>query len=208
MSKYYVVLKGITPGIYRTWNECNTQVKGYKGAIYKSFTDETTAKQYYNQSFNNDICNFDYYIYTDGSYSDNKAGYAWVLANLDRQILQLQYGPVIHNKITNNVGELFAIYKSLEYISKTESSYLICMDSLTSLQTIQYINSIVKHKGFDDAMNIESNRANIDLYRWIIYYINNTNAKIQFKHVYGHSGDELNEYVDKYANLGRISVMN
>lgn len=46
MGKYYAVKIGKVPGIYISWAECETQVKGYKGAQYKSFTDEQEAYQY------------------------------------------------------------------------------------------------------------------------------------------------------------------
>ena len=36
-QKYYVVWNGVTPGIYTSWSECQTQIKGYEGAVYKSF---------------------------------------------------------------------------------------------------------------------------------------------------------------------------
>ena len=35
--KYYAVKKGRNPGIYTSWDLCLKEVKGYKGAIYKSF---------------------------------------------------------------------------------------------------------------------------------------------------------------------------
>ena len=35
--KYYAVRKGRNPGIYTSWDLCLKEVKGYKGAIYKSF---------------------------------------------------------------------------------------------------------------------------------------------------------------------------
>ncbi len=35
-KKYYVVWKGITPGVYDNWNECKAQVDGQDGAKYKS----------------------------------------------------------------------------------------------------------------------------------------------------------------------------
>lgn len=34
---YYAVRKGKKPGIYKTWGECEEQVKGYSGAEYKKF---------------------------------------------------------------------------------------------------------------------------------------------------------------------------
>lgn len=40
MAKYYAVKVGNVPGIYETWDECQKQVKGYPGAIYKSFSSE------------------------------------------------------------------------------------------------------------------------------------------------------------------------
>lgn len=40
-QKYYVVWKGRQTGVFNTWDACNAQIKGYEGAIYKSF--ETLA---------------------------------------------------------------------------------------------------------------------------------------------------------------------
>lgn len=37
VNKYYAVRKGKIPGIYESWGEAETQVKGYSGAEYKSF---------------------------------------------------------------------------------------------------------------------------------------------------------------------------
>lgn len=39
-AKYYAVRKGRNTGIYRTWDECKSQVFQYAGAEYKSFTTE------------------------------------------------------------------------------------------------------------------------------------------------------------------------
>lgn len=43
-KKYYAVKKGLTPGIYETWAECEANVKGYPGAIYKSFGTKEEAE--------------------------------------------------------------------------------------------------------------------------------------------------------------------
>ena len=47
-KKYYGVKVGRVPGVYETWNECEAQVKGFKGAEYKSFADKITALDYVN----------------------------------------------------------------------------------------------------------------------------------------------------------------
>ena len=45
-KNYYVVLVGRTPGIYQNWEDCKSQVNGYKGAKYKGFKSIQEAQQY------------------------------------------------------------------------------------------------------------------------------------------------------------------
>lgn len=42
-SKYYVVWEGLSPGVYDSWEECNLQIKGVKGAKYKAFNTQEEA---------------------------------------------------------------------------------------------------------------------------------------------------------------------
>lgn len=37
MKKYYAVKKGITPGIYLTWEDCKKNIDGVSGAVYRGF---------------------------------------------------------------------------------------------------------------------------------------------------------------------------
>jgi ribonuclease HI len=45
MESYYVVKRGHTPGIYKTWAECKAAVDGFKSPIFKKFSsfDEANA---------------------------------------------------------------------------------------------------------------------------------------------------------------------
>lgn len=45
-SKFYAVRKGLRPGIYHTWAECQEQTKGVSGAAFKSFSTQQAADQY------------------------------------------------------------------------------------------------------------------------------------------------------------------
>src|SRR5690606_27644455 len=36
-KKYYVVWKGLKPGIYSSWEECQQQIRGFEKALYKSY---------------------------------------------------------------------------------------------------------------------------------------------------------------------------
>ncbi|OZC11927.1 ribonuclease HI [Onchocerca flexuosa] len=40
---YYAVVRGRSTGVYKTWSECERQVKGYRNARYKKFATESDA---------------------------------------------------------------------------------------------------------------------------------------------------------------------
>jgi ribonuclease HI len=46
---YYAVKVGNNPGIYKTWVECENNIKGFENAIYKKFELETEAIQFLNK---------------------------------------------------------------------------------------------------------------------------------------------------------------
>ena len=44
--KFYAVAIGRRSGIYQTWPECERQIKGFSGAVYKSFKTHSEADQF------------------------------------------------------------------------------------------------------------------------------------------------------------------
>ncbi|EJU05260.1 hypothetical protein DACRYDRAFT_19826 [Dacryopinax primogenitus] len=44
--QFYAVRRGQVPGVYRTWRETETQVKGYSGAVYKGFMTRAEAEAF------------------------------------------------------------------------------------------------------------------------------------------------------------------
>lgn len=44
--KFYAVRTGKVPGIYHTWTECLEQVRGFRGAMFKSFSSLTEAEAF------------------------------------------------------------------------------------------------------------------------------------------------------------------
>ena len=46
-KKFYVVWSGLNPGIYHNWDDCQAQIKGVKGAVYKSFDSKEEAERAY-----------------------------------------------------------------------------------------------------------------------------------------------------------------
>ncbi|OJJ89423.1 RNA-DNA hybrid ribonuclease [Aspergillus glaucus CBS 516.65] len=45
-GKYYAVKKGYQPGVYFEWNDCLTQVTGYKGAVFQAFSTIEEASSF------------------------------------------------------------------------------------------------------------------------------------------------------------------
>ena len=45
-KKYYAVVKGRTPGIYFTWEDCRKQIHEYPGAEFKGFSTIEEAEQF------------------------------------------------------------------------------------------------------------------------------------------------------------------
>lgn len=79
--KYYVVKKGRQTGIFLTWPECQEQIKGYSGAVFKSFTDLDTAQAYFNKAKeekSREKIDLNLPVaYSDGSYSKKNNCYSY-----------------------------------------------------------------------------------------------------------------------------------
>ncbi|PRW20551.1 ribonuclease H [Chlorella sorokiniana] len=48
-KNFYAVATGRRPGLFRTWDECQLQVKGYPKAVFKGFKTEEEARQFLRQ---------------------------------------------------------------------------------------------------------------------------------------------------------------
>lgn len=69
-KKYYAVKKGITPGIYLTWDDCKKMVDGFPGAIYKGFATIEEAEVFLgNSGEKNTKLEYKNYAFVDGSYN-------------------------------------------------------------------------------------------------------------------------------------------
>lgn len=54
MENYYVVKKGLKPGIYKTWAECKSAVDGFKGAVFRKFNSFEEANTFYKMETTSD----------------------------------------------------------------------------------------------------------------------------------------------------------
>lgn len=153
-KKYYVVWEGVNPGIYTTWTECQLQIKGYEGAIYKSFNTRpeadiaynTPPTEYINQastrksnSINlDDIDNFPKdvalnSISIDAACSGNPGmmEYRGVYTATGQELFR--FGPIWG---TNNIGEFLAIVHGLAYIKQNGWDIPLYTDSTNAIKWV------------------------------------------------------------------------
>ena len=146
-QKYYVVWKGVSPGIYTSWTDCQLQIKGYDGAQYKSFETLEEAEHALASSPYNYIGNhtsdsrhhtskalpedFDMNcVAVDAACSGNPGPmeYRGVYLLTGQEIFH--FGPV-HG--TNNIGEFLAIVHALALMKQKGIRMTIYSDSRNAL---------------------------------------------------------------------------
>ena len=150
-QKYYVVWKGVSPGIYTSWTDCQLQIKGYEGAQYKSFDTleeaeqalASTPYQYIGTHQSKLVThtpkslpeNFDMNcVAVDAACSGNPGPmeYRGVYLLTGQQIFH--FGPVYG---TNNIGEFLAIVHALAYIKKNGWDMKVYSDSVSGMAWVR-----------------------------------------------------------------------
>ena len=91
-TKYYAVQSGRSTGVFFTWEDCQKQVTGFPGAVYKSFTTmeeaEAFAKGVLVKAKQSDVELFAsepgaLVAYVDGSYNAENNQYSYGMVLLD-----------------------------------------------------------------------------------------------------------------------------
>lgn len=156
-EKYYTVWKGVNPGVYNSWTDCQLQIKSFKGALYKSFSTREEAEhafaspahEYIGAEKSSDskktrnssrslsplpeTFGFDC-LAVDAACSGNPGAmeYRGVYIRTGEQIFH--YGPV-HG--TNNIGEFLAIVHGLALIKQKGLDMPIYSDSRTAISWVK-----------------------------------------------------------------------
>lgn len=152
-EKFYVVWKGVNPGIYTTWTDCQLQTKGVEGALYKSFNTREEAEQAYTSPAHYYIGNntketklgsnakpalppdFDMNcLAVDAACSGNPGPmeYRGVYLGNGQQVFH--YGPT-HG--TNNIGEFLAIVHALALMKQKGICMPIYSDSRNAINWLK-----------------------------------------------------------------------
>jgi ribonuclease HI len=159
-KKLYVVFNGKTPGIYKTWPECQEQTKGVKGAKYKSYEDHAEAIRDYEAHQNHsDIPQeeIDYSINVDASTLGNPGIMEYRCTYTKNK--EVIFDSEKYEMGTNNIGEFLGLVDAMKYLKdKNELDRIIFTDSITAL-------SWVKNKAIKTTL--EKNKNTEKLYKKI-----------------------------------------
>jgi ribonuclease HI len=150
-KKHYVVWKGLKPGIYDNWKECEAQIKGVQGAVYKSFETPEEARTAFNSDWKDYIRRNPVQrkikkvtgsegpnlnsLSVDAACSGNpgKLEYRGVETATGRELFHKGVFPLG----TVNIGEFLAIVHGLAYLDKAGSELPVYSDSKTAMKWVK-----------------------------------------------------------------------
>ena len=201
---YYAVALGKEPGIYFSWNDCEQQVKGFKGAKFKKFNNEEDAQHFiasyshYNE-INKENIGPDYYVYTDGACSKNgaKDAIAGIGIYFGKDDIR-NVSKKIDLKPTNNVAELYAIITACKLIE----SDLINGKHITIVSDSHYAILCAtsygkKNNTIEWKKEIPNKELVKTLYDFVVQYKN-----LEFLHIEAHTNKQDDHSIgNHYADL-------
>jgi ribonuclease HI len=213
-NKFYAVRKGRKPGIYTSWSEAQTQINGYSGAEYKSFTTRSAALQFIQQSRSSDTDmqtsqSAQIQLFSDGGSrnhgnrlgehvkQDDAAAWAWLVVRDHKK----EAGSAGEWGATNNKMEILGLVNALKYVGRQgwqNESIEGILDSKYVLDAIQK-NWLVswQRNGWrkKDGQPVKNQPEFAELARLLPYF-----PHLTFKWAKGHDNTAGNIYVDQLLN--------
>lgn len=202
-AKYYAVKKGLTPGIYRSWDECKKQVDGYSGASYKSFKTEHEALEYMGLAACGKICHkekgdavgsaeaavdADVIAYVDGSYNVATGEYSYGMVIL-RDGNEYTFNLIMNDPemalMRNVAGEIEGAKAAMQYALD---------NNINSIAIYHDYEGIAKWCTGEWRANKPGTIAYRDYYKKVSEIVD-----ISFVKVAGHSNDKYNDIADALA---------
>ncbi|MCR4781431.1 MAG: ribonuclease H family protein [Lachnospiraceae bacterium] len=207
----YVVLKGRKPGIYKTWSDCQAQVKGFSGAVFKGYESMAEAEEAFRNgasgstssenkgsvstqdlSTKNMPSDLDALYFTDGSFTTS-GGYSFAVYEIIKDGLK----SVFYKGFPSSNEE--AKYRNVagEVLGSTFAMQRAKDQGFKKIE-LRYDYEGVEHwcTGAWQAKNTMTQKYR-DFYNSEIKPF----IEVVFTHVPGHTSVDGNELCDKYAGL-------
>lgn len=189
-KKFYAVKIGKTPGVYDTWAECQNQISGFSGAVYKGFATREDAMDFIGGNDGERIKNreTEAVAYVDGSYDSttNTFSYGMVFFHAGQELhFSKRYNDSDLTEMNNVAGEIKGAEAAIKY----------CLEKNISSITIYHdYEGIAKWCNGDWKAKKAGTIAYANFYKEASAKVN-----IQFVKVKGHSGNRYNELADRLA---------
>ncbi len=192
-QKYYVVWKGVNPGIYNDWETAKAQVDGIEGAKYKSFENKDLAIEAYKgnpyeyigknkeddvkkQSSSKKETHFiEYSICVDAACAGNPGNmeYQGVETKTRKQIFHV--GPLKMG--TNNVGEFLGLVHACALLKqKKYTDMVIYTDSKIAMKWVKDKNPKTKLE------RVPQNKEIFDLLERAVLWLRNNTIENKILH--------------------------
>ena len=225
--KFYAVYCGRQPGIYRSWKECQSQVTGYSGAIFKSFKTLKEAKDFLGETeeFKSTASSHIKYsppssfnllkAYVDGSHikGSNRLGYG-ILCQYNDQEYALSCHHVTSASLREVLGKSLTLSHlsnpTMEFIAVTHLLSLVASDESKRFHRLEiYYDYIGSEKWINGSWKPRQThiQAIYDSAMPHIACLKSIGVKIDWIHVPAHSGHRENDIADALAK-GELSPQN
>ncbi|MBI9034523.1 MAG: ribonuclease H family protein [Bacteroidales bacterium] len=167
-QKFYVVWKGVEPGVYSNWDECKKNIEGFEGAIYRSFETLAMAEEAITKNPNSYRKKTEAAgdqrvgspikpsLSVDAACSGNPGVMEYQGVDTHTKQLIFHLGPFPEGTV--NLGEFLALVHGLAYLKKNKLDYPIYTDSRTAMAWVR--NKKIK-------TTLERNDINADLFQLV-----------------------------------------
>lgn len=195
-KKVYAVRTGRKPGIYQTWAQCQEQVRGFSGAVFKSFPTMAQAEEYMRlpgsagpgASGGTDEIQTEAVAYVDGSY---QAG----VKQFSCGVVLFHGGEELHFSELYDDAELAQMRNVAGEIKGSQKAIQYCLDhQIKSVTIFHDYEGIAKWCTGEWQTKKEGTRAYKAFYEQA-----KDKVDIRFVKVKGHSGDTYNDLADQLA---------
>ncbi len=194
-KKYYAVRKGLIPGIYTSWGECQQNINGFSGAEYKGFSTKEEAEAFLNNTdFNEGDATKRIYssseavAYVDGCFNKDTNEYSCgvvIFYDGGEEHFSQKYNDPVMATMRNVAGEIEGAKRAIKF----------CIDNKIKSVDIFYDYEGIE-KWCTGAWKV--NKPGTIEYKKYYNSVKNI-LKITFVKVKGHSGNTYNDLADSLA---------
>lgn len=207
-KNFYVVVKGVVPGIYKTWAECQKNTSGYPGAIFKGFETKEEADAFFEngrmyedqktvkkQGITGEAgCQLrleqeaEAIAYVDGSYEHSRKEYAY-------GVVMFYEGKEEHFAAKAAEPDMVSMRNVAGEIEGAKKAMLYCMEKGIKTLDIYY-----DYEGVEKWCTGVWKANKVGTKRYKEFYDEAKKCvNVRFVKVKGHSGDKYNDLADALA---------